>query len=412
MGFFKRLGLIVAQFVTVAAVAASPTQSTPANSVAVQFLGRSSFVGVAGEHVTFAVPLPDGGFIAASIVRGGASFIYRLSSDGVVVWRKLLQQHGLIRSGGVATSGGYWFGGDSEDGKSDVVQYTGPDGSLSARTPSAYAATRRYLSCAVEKGRSYLQSGTDDTLDEYFRMQVPSVSLTNAAGVRTWDKLIPFDRGQRIEQVPQQLLTCAGILVTRDQRVLAAQQILVMPDVKSADAIKSELGAGIHLRPATLLVALDLSGKVINQLRHDDVVGGLLLATPGGAMLVESSYAKPGLQSVRPSDRHIHVYTFDSGLKETDSPVEIDNSDFDVVKTALLTPRGGLLLAGCSGATSNIFVRYLSPQHSPTRAWSGTDLGYCGGSYWIGRGQHHNEALLLAESPNLGPYVARVTFSE
>jgi hypothetical protein len=391
------------------AITGASTRSV--NSSAVQVLGRSPFVEVPGEHVTFAMPLTDGGFIVATNVRGGASFIYKLSSDGAVVWRKISQQHGLVRSGGVSTDGGYWLGGDSEDGQSDLVQHIRSDGSLSARNRIASTATRRYLSCAVEQDGSYIQIGTDDTLDEYFRMQVPSISRTSAVGVRTWDKLIPFDQGHRVQQVPQQLLTCAGIFVTKDQHVIAAQQVLVMPDVRSADDIKREQ-AGTHLRPATLLVALDLNGKEINQLRHDDVVGGLLVATPNGAMLLESSYAKPGLQSVSMSDRRIHVYTFDSGLKETDSPLVIDDSDFDVAKTAFVTPRGGLLLAGCSGTKSYIFVRYISPQRSVTQPLSGTDLGYCGGSYWIGGSPHHNEALLLAESPNLGPYVARLTFSE
>jgi hypothetical protein len=382
------------------------------NSAALQVFGRGPFGEVQGERITFAMPLADGGFIAATNIRGGASYIYKLSSDGTVVWRKLLQQHGLVRSGGVATSGDYWFGGDSEDGQGDFVQNTASDGTLAARTENGSAATRRYLGCAVEHDRSHIQISTVDTLDEYFRMQVPSISMTNAVGVRTWDTLIPFDRGRRIEQSPQQVLTCAGILVTKDQHVIAAQQIAVLPDVRSADEIKRELSMSTHLRPATLLVALDLSGKVITQIRHDESLGGLLLATSSGAMLAETPSGGAGLEGVATGDRKIRIHTFDSSLRETDFPLVINDSDFDVVKSMLITPRGGLLLAVCSGKTSNVSLDYVSRLHSPTRTWSGTDLGYCGGSYWVGRGLHPNEALLLADSPNLGPYVAKLIFTE
>jgi len=382
---------------------AVPRQS----SGSVEVLEKRAFGATPGERLTFAAPLSEGGFVAATNIRGGASFVYRLSPDGTVLWRKPLAQHGVPRSGGKTANVGYWFGGGFDGLKGDVVRQIDAKGDISATQLISSP-----LSCAAEHNGSYIQIGTVDTLDEYFRMEVPSLSMTNAQGVRLWQKLIPFDQGRRIEEVPQQLLTCAGIGVTADQHILAAQQILVLPEVKSTDEFKREFGSGLHLRPATLLVALDLSGKEIRRLRHDDTTGGLLIPRPSGAVVIETSYGKPFVQPVTAVDGHIHIHTYDSWLSETTAPLVIQDSNLDVVNTALPTARGGILLVGCSGTTSNVFVRYVSSSKSITSLGSGEDLGYCGGSYWLAHAERENEEWLLAESPNRGSYLARIRFRD
>ena len=121
-------------------------------------------------------------------------------------------------------------------------------------------------------------------------MDVPALSMTDSSGTRLWETAFPLDKGQRIEaagafMAGASILDCAGILMMANAHIVAAQRILIMPDLKSDEAASQELKLGIHLRPGTLLIAFDLEGKEVARVRHDDVIGARLVATPGGCFL-------------------------------------------------------------------------------------------------------------------------------
>ena len=379
----------------------------------IQVLGTTRPFANADERVTFASALPEVGFFAAAGIRGGAAFAYKLSNNGDVVWRTPLPEHTRATSGGTTNDGQHWLGGSVGDSKSDAVQIISKEGALIERQTLERAVTdRRFLICAAERDRKYLQIGSVG-LDEYLGIPVSSISMTNADGARLWEKLTPFDHERRVAPISQQFLSCAGIFVTNDEHVLAAQQILVWPETHSADEIRQEWATGTRERFATLVLAFDLQGHEIARLRDDDTQGGLLLPAPKGAVLLESSYLKPGLTSSAPVDEHVHIRWLNSSLQDITSPLVISDGRFDVINAAYVTPQGGLLLAGCSGATARIFVRYVSKDRSVSPKKELTQLGNCGGAYWFALAAHPNEALLLSEAaPGLGSFVTALRISE
>jgi len=242
---------------------------------------------------------------------------------------------------------------------------------------------------------------------------VPAMSMMDSSGALLWEKLIPFDQGLRIEEIPQQLLNCAGLFVSGNEHIIAAQPILILPDLKTPEEIRRELATGVHMRPGTLIVAFDLAGTEVARIRHTNVIGALLIKVPAGAMLFETSYRKPGLSDFPGLvDQQARIYTFDANLKELKPPMVIDNSNLDVVAAAYPTPDGGLLLAGCPGDIGTIFVRHISPKGvaSPKRLFS--ELGYCGGGYYqFAPGEHPDEALLLVQTPNQGNRLLTLKYS-
>jgi len=394
--------------------ARSPSDRTATNGRAdIQVLNTTRLVANSDEHLTFASALPEGGFLAAAWIRGGAAFVYKLSGDGRVVWRTPLPERSRATSGGITSDGQYWLGGSVGDPNSDAVQMISKDGALNDRHTLARAVTdRRFLVCAAERDQKYLQIGSVN-LDEYLRIPVSSISMTNAEGVRLWEKLTPFDQERRIAPIPQQFLSCAGIFVTNDEHVLAAQQILVWPETHSADEIQQVWASGTRERPATLVLAFDLLGHEIASLRDDDTQGGLLIPAPQGAVLLESSYLKPGLTPSAPVDEHAHIRWLNSSLQDISSPLVISDGRLDVINAAYVTPQGGLLLAGCSGTTARVFVRYVSRDRSVSPKKELTQLGNCGGMYWFALAAHPNEALLLSEAaPGLGSFVTALRTSE
>jgi hypothetical protein len=357
--------------------------------------------------------LPEGGFIAAAWIRGRAAFAYKFSSDGGIEWRTALPEHTRPASGGITSDGQYWIGGSVGDVDSDAVQIVSKGGALTERHTLSTAGTdRRFLICAAERNNQYLQI-TSVSLDEYLRIPVSSISMTNAEGSRLWEKLTPFDRERRIAPIPQQFLSCAGVFLTRDEHVLAAQQILVWPETHSPDEIQREWATGTRERPATLVLALDVAGHEIAHLRDDDTAGGLLIPGPQGAVLFESQYLKPGLASSAPVDAHVRIRWLNSSLKDITSPLILSDGKLDVINAAYVTPQGGLLLAGCSGTTARVFVRYVSSHRSVSPKKELIQLGNCGGAYRFALSTHPNEALLLSEAaPGLGPFVTSLRISD
>jgi hypothetical protein len=380
-------------------------RAPPQGGADIQVLGTTRPFANPDEHLTFASALPEGGFFAAAWIRGGAAFAYKLSSNGDVVWRTPLPEGTRPASGGTRSDGQYWIGGSIGDSKSDAAQILSKEGALTERQTLEHAVTdRRFLICAAERDQKYLQIGSVG-LDEYLGIPVSSISMTNSDGTRPWEKLTPFDRERRIAPIPQQFLSCAGIFVTTDEHVLAAQQILVWPETHSAGEIKREWATGVRERLATLVLALDLAGHEIVRLRDDDTQGGLLLPAPKGAVLLESAYLKPGLASSAPVDGNIHIRWLNSSLQDIAAPLIISDGRFDVVNAAYVTPQGGLLLAGCSGTTARVFVRYVSKDRSVSSKKELNQLGNCGGTYWFALAAHPGEALLLSEAaPGLGSF--------
>jgi len=365
------------------------------------------------EHLTFAGALPEGGFLAATGIRGGTDFVYKLAGNGSVVWRTALPERTHVFSGGIASDGQYWVGGQAGNPNSDAVQWVSKDGALAERHALSQAvADNRFLICAAERDRKYLQI-ISVGLAEYQGIPVSSMSMTTADGTRLWEKLTPVDQQRRIAPIPQQFLSCGGILLTRDDHVLAAQPILVWPETHSDDEITREWASGTHERPATLVLDFDLAGHEIARLRDNDMLGGRLIPAPGGAVLIETSNLKPGLTAASTVDNHVHIRWLDSNLKDIAAPLVISDGSIDIVNAAYLTPQGGLLLAACSGTTSRIFVRYVSKDRAVSPKKELPQLGYCGGNYWFAMAEKPNEALLLSEAaPGLGSFVTTLRISE
>jgi hypothetical protein len=328
------------------------------------------------ERVAATVVLPEGGLIALSNRRGGSSFVYKFSSAGAPLWRKELPD-AAANAAGISADGGYWVGGflrdkDNHAGSSPhltaFAQRITPDGELSERIALATPTGFRYFHCAAKQEDKYIQFATVDMRDEYYQMQVPAISMMDSSGALLWEKPIPFDQGLRIEEIPQQLLNCAGLFVSGNEHIIAAQPILILPDLKTPDEIRRELATGVHMRPGTLIVAFNLAGTEVARIRHTSVIGALLIKVPAGAMLFETSYRKPGLSDIPGLiDQQAHIYTFDANLRELKPPMVINNSNLDIVAAAYPTPDGGLLLAGCPSDIATIFVRYISPRESPHR---------------------------------------------
>jgi hypothetical protein len=362
------------------------------------------------ERVTTAITLPEGGFLAVTNVRGGSSFVYKISNSGTAIWRKELTDT-LANAAGVYANGNYWVAGllrkTNTPGQNRILDFVQPisaDGVVSERLARPDASQSRYFFyCAVEHENKFIQMASIDTLQQFFFMQVPAISMTDSAGIPLWERLTPFDQGRRIEEVPQQIQSCSGIFIASNNRILAAQQILIMPDVKAAEEIHRELSSGVHLRPGTLVLSLDLAGNEVGRIRHNDVIGALLIPTPAGALLLETSYKKPGLADFAGViDQQVHVYSFDANLKELKPPVVIESSYLDTVGAAYPTPEGGLLLAGCPGTGGDVFLRYITPAGTVSRKRQFSDLGFCGGFYRFSPGQHPGEAMILAQTPNQG----------
>lgn len=325
--------------------------------------------------------------------------LYKLSNAGGVEWRTPLAEQGAAHSGGITSDGYYWVG--RSDLHSDFVEIVSHDGVLTEKHILTRINTeRRLLICAAEHNRHYLQAGSGDT-SERDRITAPSLSMTDSDGKRLWDDLRPFDQGHRIAVIGQEILSCAGIVITADGHVLAAQRIGVWPEGLSADEIFREwTHVGSHIRPATLVVALDLTGREITHLRDDGTKGGLLIAAPQGAVLVES-------------EPHVHVRWLDSKLRDITPPLVLEDGRYDVVSAAYVTPQGGLLLAGCGGWTSRIYVQYISSRRTVSPQLTLPHLGNCGGAYWFSVGAHANEALLLSEAaPGLGSFVVTLGVPE
>jgi hypothetical protein len=371
------------------------------------------------ERVAAAVALPEGGLLALANRGGAGSFIYKFSSSGALTWRKEVSAL-LATAVGISSDGTYWVAGvvrdTSQPGSqrlTDFAQRVSPEGEVSQPTLLSGPTDARLFHCATEHDDKFIQLSTVDTLDEYFRMEVPAVSVTNSSGTRLWETLIPVDQGHHLEATPQQLSYCAGIFVVGDDRILAAQRIQVLPDVKTKEEILKEFASGIHLRPGTLLVALDMAGKEAARIRRDNAIGALLVPTATGAVLFETSYKKPGLSDFPGVvDQQMRMFAYDPNLKETRTPILIDDSLLDVIATAYSTPEGGFLFAACSGKLGNIFVRYVSSEGvvSPKRAFP--ELGPCAeGFYKFAAGEHSNEVLLLVQTPNQGNRLLTLKYS-
>ncbi len=379
----------------------------------IQVLGTTRLSPNVDEHLTFASALPNGGFLASGSVGGGAAFVYKVSSSGGVLWRTPLPEGTRAFSGGITATGQYWLGGSVADPNVDAVQMVSIDGALTdGHVLARAAADRRPLICAVEHERTYFQIGAAD-VDEYQHIPVSSISVRNAEGARLWERLTPSDHERRIAPIPQQLLSCAGIFLTGDDRVLAAQQILVWPETHSADDIQQVWISGTRQRPATLVLAFDLGGREIARRRDDDTQGGLLVPGLQGAVLIETSHLKPGLTRSAQGDERVHIHWLNSGLQDIASPLVIEEGPLDAIDAAYMTAQGGLLLAGCSGTTARMFVRYVSKDLSVSSKKELTQLGNCGGKYWIAPSLQPDEFLLLSEAaPNLGSLLTVVRIAE
>jgi hypothetical protein len=278
----------------------------------------------------------------------------------------------------MTSDGQYWFGGSAGESNTDAVQIVSKDGALAERyTLSGATADNRFLICAAERDHKYLQI-TSVSREEYLGIPVSSVSMTSAEGARPWEQFTPFDQQRRIAPIPQQFLTCAGIFLTHDDHALAAQQILVWPETHSDDEISKEWASGTRQRPATLVLDFDLAGREIARLRDDDTLGGLVIAAPKGAVPIETSNLKPGLTASAKVDNHLHIRWLNSNLQDIATPMVLPDGSFDMINAAYLTPQGGLLMAGCSGTTSRMFVRYVSKDRAVSAKKDLAQLGYCG----------------------------------
>jgi hypothetical protein len=391
-------------------LAQEPTVSmaAPHNDAAIHVTSKAGFTLKSEERVTFAKSIPEGGFLLATNIKGGASFLYKLGPTGSVIWHIDLLEHSFVRSGGPATGGKFWIGGFLGDNDSDSIQFANSvDGGLSAPSKIAVGKSWRGLNCATEYDGRYIQAATVDSLDEYFRLEVPAVSMTNSMGTRLWETLFPFEGGRRIQKPPGDLLNCEGVVVTSDQHILAAQPISVFPDVTSEADIKREIASGANGRTSALVVALDLTGREIAHFRHDDVVDPLLVERPGGAILIESSWMKPGLHSAATVDHLLHLYSLDSHLRNTAQPLVIADSYFDRVSAAYVTEVNDLLIAAWSGTTCAPYMQYISLSKRHISRKVSADGPYCAGEYWFGRGVTPNQPLLIVQGKD-GVYVERL----
>jgi hypothetical protein len=270
----------------------------------------------------------------------------------------------------------------------------------------------RLLHCVTATQAGFVQISSADALDEYFRLAVPAVSMTNENGDRVWEHLVPLDQGTRLETnragpLSTSVFTCAGITSDRNGRIIAAQRIVEVPDGGSADDLRKRIDAsGIY---GTLLVALDPQGKELGRVRHDNVAGATLVGTPGGAVLFETPYLHKGLLENTPTglldavkvDARLHMYTFDFSLKEIRSAIVFAGTQLDSVDAVLLAPEGGLLITGCPGEGGSRYLLYIdsSGAMSPKRQFEQLG-GNCKGLYQLSKGDNPGEALLLSQTPD------------
>jgi hypothetical protein len=411
-----RWGFSVASIVSMFAVPcgqAGAAGGDPYKPTAViQVLGTARLFSNTDEHVTTASPIAEGGFLAASAVRRGGMFAYKIAGDGTQVWRTPLRDSLWARSSGMTGDGNYWFGGAVGNPLLDTVQTVSKQGAMLERHVLAHTvADSRLFACAFALDHKFLQVSQVE-LDQYQRIPTSSVSMTSEDGTRDWEALTPFDKQIRIAPIPQQSSFCAGTFATKDERILAAQRMLVWPPTQSIEGVKQEWSSGIRERLGTLVEAFDLNGHEIARLRDDDTKGGLLLAGPSGAVLIESSYLKPGLTSSTPVDRLVHIRWLNSGLKDAAAPLNVPDGLYDVINAAMLTPRGSLVLSGCSGETARIFVRYISSNRSISAKKELPELGNCEGSYWLAPAAQPNSILLLSEAPGLGTFLTTLHIAE
>jgi hypothetical protein len=386
----------------------------PDRAVDIQVLQTNQMFEGSKEVLTFAAGLAEGGFLAATSQKGGSLYAYKLSNTGAVLWRTRLGSSGRIWSGGTTGDSRYWLGGSIDDPNSDSIQLLDANGSIGDRQVlTQNAADRRLLLCAAERGGTYLQVGVAE-LAEYARIPVPSVSATRSDGTRLWDYLRPFDQDARIAPWSQYLLDCTGMFVTRDDHVLSAQMILVWRKGLSAEQIVRDWSSGRLLHGATLMAAFDLKGHETAHERSDNTKGGLLIPAPNGAVLISTSV--PGnfaLPPVASSDQHVHIRWLDSSLRDVAPQLELRNGTLDIINAAYATPRGGLVLAGCSGTSSRIFVLYVSADRSTSPKHELPQLRYCGGSYWLAAGRGSNTVLLLASAaPTQEPSLTSIQIPE
>jgi len=366
------------------------------------------------EQVTAAAGVPGGGLLAATNIRGGSSFVYKISNTADVVWRKQLTapRGTTVNSIGVATDGSYWAAGSLTQwsdvtgrpqlsGVADFAEEIAVDGTMPPPVALTPLNQGQFFHCAFKSGPDFVQISGHQTLEGQLRLQVPAVSKIDGTGARRWEQFTPVDADRRIELSPQDMLKCAGIFATQDKKIIAAARILVFPSGESPEEALKETAHGLHLRPGTLLISLDSAGREIGRIRHDDTRGALLVATNVGVSLLETSYKTPGALNNTSPDGLVHIYSFDTQLQARKQPIVLPDSALDSVEAAYVTPEGGFLLTGCAGSGGG-YLRYVTPQGVVSRKQPFSELGYCGGTYQFGPGHQSGEALLLEQTPNLG----------
>lgn len=397
--------------------------ATATSALEVEIVKSAGFAHDAmSEHVTAAAALAEGGFLVATAVQPAGTFLYLISKDGEVLWRDDLSASGEhLTSAGSAPEGGYWIAGqvpDATGNSRDFTQRVSAEGKLAAPVVLSSISDNRLSHCMTDNGSGFVQISSNDTLDEYFRLPTPAVSMTNDSGDRIWEHLIATVQGQRIATSvsgPQSTdaSTCAGITSDAAGRILAAQRIVLLPDASSKEDMDKQLASATSY--GTLLVALDAKGTEIASIRHDNTVGAIMIGTPKGAVLFESAAPRKGpiaasttdlinaVKAPEQGDARLHMYTFDYALKETRPQVVFAGTQLDSVDAALLTPEGGLLITGCPGDGGSRYVLYIDAlgTMSPKRKFA--QLGEdCHGLYRLSKADSPGEALLLSQTPDAG----------
>jgi hypothetical protein len=350
-----------------------------------------------------------------------------------VVWRKELPAAISPNAAGVSADGSYWIAGtlfsfasdsgrEVDSGARDFSQRIGADGVVAAPVVLSENDKGRHFFCAVRRGDDTIQTDTDSSRDEYLHLTVPRVSMSDAAGKLLWERYIAFDQGRRISHDQStfsnpnnQLFDCAGIIATQSGRILAALRADVFPALNSDDEARQELARGSRgLRPATLLVALDLEGHELASVRHDNTAAALLVDSPAGARLFETVHSRVGTPEFTLAGQFLRLFTFDADLREIKPPITFEDSNFDTVNAAFPTPEGGLLIKGCPDDDENRYeyLRYIAPSGAISPKRHLTELGFvCGGLFSLST-RVKGEALLLVQTPQQGNRLLSLKYSD
>jgi hypothetical protein len=312
-------------------------------------------------------------------------------------------------------------------GITEFSQRIETDGTMSPLVRLSKKNQGRYSHCVVKQDDGYVEIDSTRDIDQYLHLEVPRVTRIGANGTPVWETPIGFDHGRRIlrdssthSNSDDQIFGCAGLAIDKSGRIVAAARVFVFPDLKTDDEVFQEMTRkqGRDLRSATLLLTMDPDGKEVTSVRLDDTTAGLLVDSPLGALLFETSEKRSGASnSVDIVGQRLSLHIFSSELKELKElkpPIVFQDTNFDKVNSAYTTPEGGILLKGCPDDEKdrNEYLRYVAPSGAISPKRHVADLGgFCGGLFSFSPGAAPGEVLMLAQTPQQGNLVLVLKYS-